>query len=93
MVIVRSWPVTSYRAETNSMASKYLASGSVLSAQQTAATHQTLVDRAEMVRASSNGVNVDEEMIMLIAQQQAFAAASRLVTVADEMVSEILRMV
>jgi flagellar hook-associated protein FlgK len=46
-----------------------------------------------MVRASSNGVNVDEEMIMLIAQQQAFAAASRLVTVADEMVTEILRMV
>lgn len=65
----------------------------VLNAQQNAAVHRTLVDRAEMVRASSNGVNVDEEMIMLIAQQQAFAAASRLVTVADEMVSEILRMV
>ena len=65
----------------------------VLNVQQTAAVHQSLVDRAQMVRASSNGVNVDEEMIMLIAQQQAFAAASRLVTVADEMVSEILRMV
>jgi flagellar hook-associated protein 1 FlgK len=65
----------------------------VLGVQQNAAVHQTLVDRAQMVRASSNGVNVDEEMIMLIAQQQAFAAAARLVTVADEMVTEILRMV
>jgi flagellar hook-associated protein 1 FlgK len=65
----------------------------VLNVQQTTASHQALVDRAEMLRASSNGVNADEEMIMLIAQQQAFAAASRLVTVADEMVTEILRMV
>ena len=65
----------------------------VLDVQQNAAVHQTLVDRAETVRASSNGVNVDEEMVMLIAQQQAFAAAARLVTVADEMVTEILRMV
>jgi flagellar hook-associated protein 1 FlgK len=65
----------------------------VLNAQQTAAVHETLAGRAQVMRASSNGVNVDEEMIMLIAQQQAFAAASRLVTVADEMVSEILRMV
>jgi len=65
----------------------------VLNAQQTAAVHETMVDRAQMMRASSNGVNVDEEMIMLIAQQQAFAAASRLVTIADEMVTELLRMV
>jgi flagellar hook-associated protein FlgK len=32
-------------------------------------------------------------MVWLIAQQQAFAAATRLVTVANEMVDDILRMV
>ena len=65
----------------------------VLDVTQTAAAHRTLVERAQMMRASSNGVNVDEEMVLLIAQQQAFAAASRLVTVANQMVEDILRMV
>lgn len=65
----------------------------VLEAKETAAAHQTLVDRAQTMRASSNGVSVDEEMVLLIAQQQAFAAATRLVTVANEMVEDILRMV
>jgi flagellar hook-associated protein 1 FlgK len=66
---------------------------SVLEARETTAAHQTLLDRAQAMRASSNGVSVDEEMVLLIAQQQAFAAATRLVTVANEMVDDILRMV
>jgi flagellar hook-associated protein 1 FlgK len=60
---------------------------------QTSSAHQTLVSRAQAQRSSANGVSVDEEMIWLIAQQQAFAAAVRLVTVADEMVEDLLRMV
>ena len=65
----------------------------VLNADETVAVHQTMLDRAQMMRSSSNGVNVDEEMVMLIAQQQAFAAATRLVNIANEMVEDILRMV
>ena len=65
----------------------------VLNAHETTAVHQTMVDRAQTMRASANGVNVDEEMVQLIAQQQAFAAATRLVNIANEMVEDILRMV
>ena len=60
---------------------------------QDSSAHEALLNRAQSRRASSNGVSVDEEMVWLIAQQQAFAAATRLVAVADEMVDDILRMV
>ncbi len=60
---------------------------------QTSTAHRTLLERGHAQRSSANGVSVDEEMVWLIAQQQAFAAATRLVTVADEMVTELLRMV
>jgi flagellar hook-associated protein 1 FlgK len=60
---------------------------------QTSTAHRTLLERGHAQRYSANGVSVDEEMVWLIAQQQAFAAATRLVTVADEMVTEPLRMV
>lgn len=53
---------------------------------------QTLVDRAEQSRESVSGVNVDEEMISLIAQQQAYQAAARLVSVADSMMQDMLGM-
>lgn len=52
-----------------------------------------LVSNLETRRSSVSGVSVDEEMVNLIGQQQAFAAASRIVTVADEMMQDILRMV
>jgi flagellar hook-associated protein 1 FlgK len=44
-------------------------------------------------RASISGVSSDEEMVNLIVQQQAFSAAARLVTVADELMQDVLRMV
>ncbi len=40
-----------------------------------------------------SGVSIDEEMINIIVSQQAYAAAARLVTVADEMMQDILGMV
>jgi flagellar hook-associated protein 1 FlgK len=65
----------------------------VQDAVQTSSAHQTLLDRAQAQRSSANGVSVDEEMVWLIAQQQAFAAAARLVAAADEMAEDLLRMV
>ncbi len=53
---------------------------------------QTLVDRADQSRQSVSGVSVDEEMISLISQQQAYQAAARLVNVADSMMQDILGM-
>jgi flagellar hook-associated protein FlgK len=40
-----------------------------------------------------SGVSIDEEMVAVIMHQQAYAAAARLVSVADEMIQEVLRMV
>jgi flagellar hook-associated protein 1 len=57
-----------------------------------AAAHTTLADQAELQRASISGVSTDEEMTKLIRFQAAYAAAARIVTVADEMMESILRM-
>jgi flagellar hook-associated protein 1 len=57
-----------------------------------AETAQTLVDSADAQRTSVSGVSLDEEMVALIAQQQAYGAAARLVNVADEMMQQLLQM-
>lgn len=44
-------------------------------------------------RSSITGVSTDEEMVALMVHQQAFAAASRLVKVADDMMQTLLTMV
>jgi flagellar hook-associated protein 1 FlgK len=70
-----------------------LASGiglDVTNSGQDATAQQTLVDNDDASRTSTSGVNVDEEMIGLIASQQAYSAAAHLVTVADQMVQAIL---
>lgn len=58
-----------------------------------ARAQDVLVANTEARRASMNDVSIDEEMVSLIMHQQAFAAAARLVSVADEMIREVLRMV
>jgi flagellar hook-associated protein 1 FlgK len=63
----------------------------VNTAGQDANAQQTLVDRDDAARSATSGVNVDEEMISLIAAQQAYSAAARLVSVADQMVQQILQ--
>jgi flagellar hook-associated protein 1 len=54
---------------------------------------EVILSGAQARRASVTGVSTDEEMVTLIQQQQAFAAAARLVNVADEVLQDILRLV
>jgi flagellar hook-associated protein 1 FlgK len=54
---------------------------------------QTLTDNADTQRQQVMGVSVDEEMVQLIAQQQAYGAAARLVNVANEVLDQLLNLV
>lgn len=62
----------------------------VRSAEQDAASQLVLVARTDQFRQASSGVNLDEEMISLVASQHAYQAAARLVSVADEMMRILL---
>lgn len=62
-------------------------------ADRRAAVSDTLVAALEMRRSAISGVSVDEELVTMISHQQAFSAASRIVTVADELMQDLLRMV
>ena len=56
--------------------------------------HQSdMVAQLENQRESISGVSLDEEMINLIKFQNAYTAAARLITTADEMMQTILQMV
>ena len=63
----------------------------VREAEQQEAIHQTLAYNADSARSSISGVSVDEEMVLLISQQQAYGAAARLIKVADEMMDDLMR--
>jgi len=62
----------------------------VSNAKQDVDAQQTLVDRTDQARTSVSGVNVDEEMVSLISEQQAYQAAAKLVTVADQMMTDLM---
>lgn len=64
----------------------------VQSASQDQATNQTMMDQADAQRQSVSGVSIDDEMVGLIGQQQAYSAAARLVTTADQMMQELITM-
>ena len=66
--------------------------GEVSSAGNSASVYETLAGQADNRRSSVNGVSVDEELTLLMRHQQAFQAASRLVTTADEMAQTLLQM-
>ena len=51
------------------------------------------VEKLELTRESISGVSLDEEMTHLIESQQAYTAATRVVTTVDEMINAILSMV
>ena len=53
---------------------------------------QTMDTQLNNTRDSISGVNLDEEMTDLMKYQHAYAAASRLVSVADEMLQDLLNM-
>jgi flagellar hook-associated protein 1 len=58
---------------------------SVRTAETEVQVRTTLAENAETRRQSVSGVSTDEELVLLIKHQQAYAAAARLVTVAEEM--------
>jgi len=64
----------------------------VQSASQDQSTDQTMMDQADSQRQSVSGVSIDDEMVTLIGQQQAYTAAARLVTVADQMMQDLVTM-
>lgn len=65
----------------------------VQAAQDTSAFQQSLVDQVQQRRESLSGVNIDEEMTNMIQFQRAFQAASRLISVGDEMYQTTINMV
>lgn len=62
-------------------------------AERGAASQATMVANVQAQRSSVSDVSIDEEMVSLIQGQQAFAAASKIVNAADEMMQSILDMV
>ena len=56
--------------------------------------HQdTIVKSIENYKQEVSGVSLDEEMIKLVQFQQAYNAAAKLITTADEMLSSLMNMV
>jgi flagellar hook-associated protein 1 FlgK len=66
--------------------------GEVRAAADSADTHQVLASQADVRRSAVSGVNIDEELVQLIRFQNAYSAAARIVTAADEMLQTILDM-
>ena len=62
-------------------------------AEQGSTSQDALVANVQAQRSSATEVSIDEEMVSLIKGQQAFAAASKIVNAADEMMQSILDMV
>lgn len=64
----------------------------VQDADQDVTVQQTLRDHDDSRRSSVSGVSIDEEMVNLIGQQQAYSAAAKIVTAADTMIQTLLNM-
>lgn len=54
---------------------------------------ELLVNQIENQRASAHGVSLEEEMVNLVRFQQAFGAATKVVTVVEGMIAAVLNMV
>ena len=52
-----------------------------------------MVAQLDNYRESVSGVSLDEEMINLIKFQNAYAAAAKMISTADEMIHTVLQMV
>lgn len=93
---LRTTGVASFNGDTIGGAFQKLVSSLAVTVQDASSKSEaqdTLVAHAEAARQSVMGVSIDEELTTLISQQSAFAAAARLVTVADEMIQDVLNMV
>ena len=68
--------------------------GSALQTSQTSSRYQEDVTANLLAyRESVSGVSLDEEMVNLIKYQNAFAAAAKLINVADEMMETVINMI
>lgn len=65
----------------------------VQDADSAASVRETLATQARSRRDSLTGVNMDEELTSLMRAQQAYAAAAKIVTTADEMMKTLVDMV
>lgn len=93
---LRTTGVASFGGETLSRAYQRVISGlgvQVRDAGQKQTAQEVVVSQADGMRKSVSGVSIDEELTTLISQQNAYAAAARLVNVADEMMQDVLAMV
>ncbi|MCW2667923.1 MAG: flagellar hook-associated protein 1 [Frankiales bacterium] len=63
---------------------------SVTDAKRNATIGELGLAGATEARAAVNGVNIDEEMVDLVKYQHAYSAASRVITVIDEMLDRII---
>lgn len=64
----------------------------VRNAGENAIANEAMVSQSDIRRQSVSGVSIDEELVQLIRFQNAYAAAARVVTVADEMLRELVNM-
>jgi flagellar hook-associated protein 1 FlgK len=62
-------------------------------AESSASVHETMAAQADVRRQSVSGVSTDEELVALMRHQQAYVAATRVVSVVDEMMQSLLQMV
>lgn len=53
-------------------------------------SQQVMVEHIEQLRQATSGVNMDEEMVSLMAHQRAYEAAARLVQIVDGMIDTII---
>jgi flagellar hook-associated protein 1 len=60
------------------------------SANRSATVYESLAAQADVRRTTVSGVSTDEELMQLMRHQQAYAAATRLISVADEMLRSII---
>jgi flagellar hook-associated protein 1 FlgK len=65
----------------------------VTNAESDAKVHATLASQADSRRQSISGVNIDEELTTLMRAQQAYSAAAKLISTANEMMQTIIQMV
>ncbi|MGZ8379405.1 MAG: flagellar hook-associated protein FlgK [Gemmatirosa sp.] len=76
-----------YRSTTSGLAAQ------VKDAESSATVRRTLAEQADQRRISLSGVNIDEELTTLMRAQQAYAAAAKVVTAADEMMQTLIGMI
>jgi len=62
----------------------------VASARRVASNQQVLTDQIDGARESLSGVNLDEEMVNMLAHQRAYEAASRVMTTLDSVLDTLI---